>query len=172
MCRRNIHCVRELLCTGWRSQQAAVPAVEDTVACKPMPSSCLKHAQPSEPSLSARLANCSHPYRHLKGTRGETLCTPDPAAATQFTCSFHGQGGTSGLQCTVDQYPHLHSRMCSSMHSFIHAFVHPCVHTEVWVGDDTERVKSCQTQLGLQDSRDGFHGPQVLSSPGSPSART
>lgn len=70
-----------------------------------------------------------------------------------------------------NQWASVHCRPISTLaftHVFIHAFVHPCIRPEVWVGDDTERVKSCQTQLGLQDSRDGFHGPQVLSSPGSP----
>lgn len=136
-----------------------------------MPSSCLKRAQPPEPLFSARFANCSHPCRHLKGTRGETVIVrsaPDPAAATQMTSCFHGREGTvelSALQTII--HPCIHTCIHACVHPRIHSATHPCIHPEVWVGDDVWRVKSWQTQLGLQDSRDGFHGPQVLSPPGS-----
>lgn len=95
--------------------------------------------------------------------------TPDPAAATQVTCCFHGQEGTSGLgalQTTIHLCIHMCSHAC--VHPCIHSSMYPCIYPEVLVGDNIWRVRSCQTQLGLQDSRDGFHGPQVLSTPGSP----
>lgn len=84
--------------------------------------------------------------------------TPDPAAATQITCCFHGQEGTGGLSALQT----ICISTCAFTHSFLQAFTPP---HRGCTGDDTWRVKSGQTQLGLQDSRDGFHGPQVLSPP-------